>query len=76
MIKIHAEGEELNILKGSINTIQRNFPLLLVNIYHNRDGLFKIYKFFLTFSKNYNFFLRGYSSVGTNYILFCIPKNK
>ena len=42
VIKIHTEGEELNVLKGSIKTINLHNPLLMINIYHNSDGIIKI----------------------------------
>lgn len=74
IIKLHAEGEELNIIKGAINTITKNTPLLLINIYHNSDGLLRIFKYMSKFSKKYNFYLRGYSSVGTNYVLYAVPR--
>ena len=32
VIKIHTEGEELNVLKGSIKTINLHNPLLMINI--------------------------------------------
>jgi len=75
IIKVHTEGEELNVLKGSIKTIKKNTPLLMINVYHNTDGIIKIFNFLKKFKKNYKFYLRGYSYVGTNYILYCVPKN-
>ena len=50
IIKYHLEGEELNALKGSVNTIKK-FPVLLINIYHNIDGYYKIFDYFNKFKK-------------------------
>ena len=74
VIKIHTEGEELNVLKGSIKTINLHNPLLMINIYHNSDGIIKIFDLMKNFKNNYKFYLRGYSSVGTNYVLYCVPR--
>ena len=74
VIKIHTEGEELNVLKGSIKTINLYNPLLMINIYHNSDGIIKIFDIMKNFKNNYKFYLRGYSSVGTNYVLYCVPR--
>lgn len=74
VIKVHTEGEELNVLKGSIKTINLHKPLLMINIYHNSDGVIKIFNLMKNFRNNYKFYLRGYSSVGTNYVLYCVPR--
>lgn len=74
VIKYHLEGEEFKALKGSIKTINKFKPMLLINIYHNSDGLFRIYEFLMKFKNLYKFYLRGHSIIGTNYVLYCIPK--
>ena len=74
IIKYHLEGEELNALKGSVNTIKKKFPVLLINIYHNIDGYYKIFDYFNKFKKKYRFYLRGYTNIGTGYVLYCVPK--
>ena len=42
IIKLHTEGEELNILKGASETIKAYKPKLMVLADHNDDGLYKI----------------------------------
>ena len=49
LIKIDVEGHELEVLKGSINTIKKNLPSFLVEIEerHKKDNIKKVLNFFL-----------------------------
>ena len=42
-IKIDAEGYTYKILKGGINTLQRDRPVLSLAIYHNYEEVFQTY---------------------------------
>ena len=54
IIKYHLEGEELNALKGSVNTIKKNF-VLLINIYHNMMVTTKYLIILINLKKNADF---------------------
>jgi FkbM family methyltransferase len=45
IIKIHLEGGEYKALIGAIKTIKRSRPAVIVSIYHNSDGVYKIILF-------------------------------
>ena len=45
MIKADLEGMGLKMLKGAIETVKRDRPVLLLAIYHNQDEFMGIYKF-------------------------------
>ena len=42
LIKIDVEGAEQAVLRGAINTIKEQKPILLISIYHNFDDFFNI----------------------------------
>lgn len=41
-IKVDVEGDEQNLLKGAIDTIKSQRPILFLSIYHNVNDLFEI----------------------------------
>ena len=76
-IKADIEGALMKMLKGSVETITRNRPVLSVSIYHNPDELFESKPFLESFLNNYafefhhsNFSERSLSEL----ILFAYPK--
>ena len=75
-IKLHLEGGEYNALKGAINTIIKNRPILCVTTYHNDDGVWKIPLFLKEQLKNYKFIYRLHSWCGTGAILYAIPNER
>jgi FkbM family methyltransferase len=75
IIKIHLEGGEYKALIGAIKTIKRSRPAVIVSIYHNSDGVYKIILFMKKTLFNYSYYIRGHSGLGTGYYLYCIPKN-
>ena len=42
LIKVDVEGEEKNLLKGAINTLKTQKPILFLSIYHSVDDFFDI----------------------------------
>ena len=49
LIKIDCEGEEINILKGSINTIKKSQPVLIIEENKDKNKIIK-------YLKNYGYF--------------------
>ncbi|MGD9901622.1 MAG: FkbM family methyltransferase [Spirochaetales bacterium] len=72
-IKIDIEGAEQAMLKGSINTIKRDRPTMLISIYHKWNDLWKIQSFIQEMDLNYSFYIRHYSLSVAKTILYCIP---
>lgn len=76
IIKIHAEGNECNIIKGGIKTIMCCRPIIMSTIYHNRDGLWKIQTQLMTLLENYVYYFRLHSWCGTGAVIYAIPKER
>lgn len=75
-IKMHLEGGELKALKGGIRTIKKYRPILVVTIYHNIDGLWRIPLYLLNKLENYLYLIRLHSWGGTGAVLYAIPQEK
>lgn len=57
-IKADLEGMGLKMLRGAIETIQRDRPVLSLSIYHNQEEFFGIYKRLKSLDLNYAFELK------------------
>lgn len=58
LIKADVEGMGLELLRGAINTIQRDRPVLSLAAYHSVDELLGQYEFLSSCLENYHFELR------------------
>jgi len=75
LIKLDVEGLEFDVIKGSLNTIKKDKPVLLISIYHTPDDFFEI-KPLLEKETNYTFLIRPTSpySLNTEFMLIGYPK--
>lgn len=71
-IKLDVEGTELETLKGAIKTIQNNHPKLAISIYHKREDIVEIPTFLVDNFPGYKFYIRHYSSVMWETVLYGI----
>ncbi len=76
IIKIHVEGTENDIFNGGIETIIKNRPILMMTIYHNRDGLWKTPINIINSLKDYIYYFRLHLWNGTSGIIYAIPKER
>lgn len=65
VIKADLEGMGLSMLRGALETIQRDLPILTLSIYHNQDELFGIYELLRTLNLDYIYSLE----------MLCLPWN-
>ena len=70
-LKADIEGEELNMLKGSINTIKKYKPKMAISIYHKPDDLLTIPTFIKQLVPEYNLDLRHHSMILNETVLYC-----
>ena len=77
MIKMDIEGAEENALKGGLQVIRRDRPLLAISIYHRPEDYYIIPELLMKELDEYDFFVRQHAMVYGETILYAIPrKNK
>jgi FkbM family methyltransferase len=74
--KLHLEGGELEALRGGANWLGSCRPILMVTIYHNRDGIWKIPIFLMDNLPGYRFLLRLHAWCGTGAVLYGVPEER
>ena len=76
LIKYHVEGHELQAIKGSLETIQKNRPVVVATIYHNRFTALRLLPYLAKNLVNYDFILRLHSWSGTGAVLYALPRER
>lgn len=69
-IKMDIEGAELGALHGAEQTILRDKPLLAICVYHRCGDVLAIMDYLHHLVPQYRFWLRQYSAVGTETVLY------
>lgn len=72
MIKMDIEGCELEALKGTEETVRRYRPRLAVCVYHKPEDIVEIPLKILGLNPDYRLYLRHYSYVETETVLYAI----
>ncbi|EKE04055.1 MAG: FkbM family methyltransferase [uncultured bacterium] len=75
-IKLDLEGSEYEAIKGAENQISSNSPKLAIAVYHKVQDLWEIPELISSINPDYTFYLRHYSRVIFDTILYAIPKTK
>ena len=74
-IKLDVEGCELEALKGAQMTIQKYRPKLAICIYHKPENIYEIPLYILSLVPEYRFYIRHYSNVESETILYALLEN-
>lgn len=74
-LKMDIEGGEMAALAGAKMAIRNNHPRLAISVYHRFDDLWKIPELILSYSCEYNIFLRHYTEGVDETVMFFIPRN-
>lgn len=69
-IKMDIEGAEYDALKGAAKIITEQKPRLAISIYHKDEDIFSIPQLLLDLRKDYTFYLRHYSLVTNETVLY------
>lgn len=75
-IKMDIEGAEQKALKGGINVIKRDRPILAISIYHSMEDRVEIPLYLVNMLENYHFIVRHHSYTYSETIIYGIPKEK
>lgn len=75
-IKMDIEGSELSALLGAEQTIRKSKPKLAVCIYHKKEDLVEIPKYILSLNSEYKLYVRSYSRMGVETVLYAVPNEK
>ena len=75
-VKMDIEGAEQHALKGGMNIIKRDRPILAISIYHGLDDIVEIPELLMRELESYNFFVRHHSYTYSETILYGIPMEK
>ncbi|MBD5550040.1 MAG: FkbM family methyltransferase [Lachnospiraceae bacterium] len=73
-IKMDIEGAEINALKGAEKTIKMYRPKLAICVYHKKEDIWEIPKLILGYVPEYKLYLRHYSLIKDETVLYCIPE--
>lgn len=71
-IKMDIEGSELEALKGAATHIMQDRPKLAICVYHNPEDIFEIPIFIKSLVPEYRLFMRHYSSVQVETVLYAV----
>lgn len=74
-IKIHVEGWESKVIRGGLEKIKKNRPILVVTSYHNKDGLWRLPAQMMMLD-NYAFYFRLHAWQGQGSVIYAIPKER
>lgn len=72
-IKLDVEGCELEALKGAKETILKCHPKLAISVYHKPEDIYEIPRFVIELVPQYKLYIRHYSNVESETILYAIP---
>ena len=73
-IKMDIEGEELNTLKGAVNTLRLHQPKLAISLYHKPEDIIEIPKFINDLGLGYKIYLDHYTIHAEETILYATAK--
>jgi FkbM family methyltransferase len=76
LIKFDVEGFEMPALKGAVNLIRKNHPILMVCIYHLIEDLWTIPHYILDLYSDYHLFVRKYTSTPWELVLYAVPSDR
>ena len=71
-IKIDVEGADLDVLYGAQETIRQYRPRIAVSIYHKDEHMLEIPEFMHEMYPAYKLYVRHYSSMDGETILYCL----
>lgn len=75
-IKMDIEGAELRALRGGMEVIKRDRPILAISVYHSLNDRVDIPEMLMDELENYHFFIRHHSYTYSETVMYCVPKEE
>ena len=75
-IKADIEGMETDMLIGAENTIRRDVPKLAIAAYHRKEDMFNLICMLHEYNDKYIFYLRHYTELPIDTVLYAVKSNK
>ncbi|MCM1256253.1 MAG: FkbM family methyltransferase [Roseburia sp.] len=75
-IKMDIEGSEMDALRGAVKTVSSCRPKMAISVYHHPYDIVEITEYMQKLLLDYEFYLRHYSRMYDDTVLYCIPKKK
>lgn len=73
IIKLDVEGSEEKSLLGSIKTIVKHRPKLMISLYHKFNDIFELPLLINELDLNYSFYMGHHSSIQWETVLYAVP---
>ncbi len=72
-LKADIEGMEMEMLLGAESTIRQYKPKIAIAVYHKKDDIFEIPLLIHQYNPNYKFYLRHYTEMPIDSVLYAVP---
>lgn len=72
-IKMDIEGAEYPALRGAIDIIRRDRPILAISIYHSVEDYYRIPDYLMSKLKDYKYYVRHHALILSETVLYAIP---
>lgn len=73
-IKMDIEGAEYPALRGAMQTIKRDRPILAISIYHSLEDYFRIPNYLMEQLDHYRYYIRHHALILSETVLYAIPE--
>jgi hypothetical protein len=75
-VKLHVEGDELNVFIGGLETIRQSRPIVAATIYHNELGIYRFPQVLMSCLDDYDYYLRLHGWCGTGLVMYALPRTR
>lgn len=72
-IKMDIEGAEYEALRGGMETIKRDRPILTISIYHSVEDFYRIPEYLMKELTGYKYYIRHHALILCETVLYAIP---
>jgi hypothetical protein len=70
------EGAEYDALRGGVNVIRRDRPILAICVYHTQSDIWRIPLLVHSMVPEYKLYLRAYEGDGFQTVMYAVPSER